>query len=629
MVKLLLVLILALPAYPAFAQVSEADTALINGCLVNIDPAKKQLSPETADNCVKSLNAGTPALIVRYAKEDAEAAGRVIGYNNALIDLKRTVVKQEGASGAQALERILENPNCALCEMNLGPAPESTFKWVGDHASDRLEAVKKTVLTWDSLGAVRTASLGSADYGKSKPGWNSLPIIERYFELGDWAAAETARLEKAAKVPGAKLNIAGLAGILDSDLKLSFQMCMQLDATQCSGAKADGYKESLTKLKKLAEAAGIKEEAPKPSAADAKSKDLKGAADRMAAAGTAGQGDYLAATFDNATAGSGAVQAAKPGATAPLKGAVTPIKPVPMTDKEKADLGAAMISMDPKTGKPVGYLSDVMAQTEAGKRTIAFYSDPALAKAGTNKLDFGFKPMDGAFGVWNANEKTVRIGSEVVEEYAAERGLTVPQLMKDKAAMKDLALYLSPTFVHEAEHQNQTSRSIAGGYDYIKFPKGSNDPYTRAKENLSNKWSSEHMIEYCSKNGGEGCYKKFHEMHADNANKYKQGGLDALDTLKAPLYPHIDSMQGGAARQFKQAEGYATALKKLEAKNRTNPKGMSRADLDAMREYRQLMDTRFKWYTSMYQEISVAEDQALAFRKKYGGTGLASTVGAM
>ena len=125
------------------------------------------------------------------------------------------------------------------------------------------------------------------------------------------------------------------------------------------------------------------------------------------------------------------------------------------------------------------------------------------------------------------------------------------------------------------------------------------------------------------------CFAKYHEMHADNADKFMQGGLDALDTLKAPLYPRIDSLQGGAAREFKAAQDTAVQLKALEAKNRTNPKGMSRAELDTMRDSRALMDTRFKWYTSIYRESEEAEAAALAFRKKYGTAGLGLSMPAL
>ena len=158
---------------------------------------------------------------------------------------------------------------------------------------------------------------------------------------------------------------------------------------------------------------------------------------------------------------------------------------------------------------------------------------------------------------------------------------------------------------------------------------GSSDPYTRAKENLSNTESAKHMVEYCAKNGGAGCYAKFNAMHADNAEKFMAGGVEALDTLKAPLYPRIDSFEGGTAREFKAAQTYATQVKTLENLQRSNPSAMTAQQKKDLADYRELMNTRFKWYTMSYQENAVNDAEALAFRKKYGTPGSGMAVPAM
>ncbi len=613
--KLLLALILALPAYPAFAELSAPEQALVQKCADNVDPAKKQLSPETAEECVKGFNAGTPEpLLNKYAKEDPEAASRVLGYNNALLDLKKIVVKQSGYHGAKALARVLENPNCTLCELELGPEPEKTFEWVGKYAGARLEDVKKSVRTWDALGSVRTKSLSSDVHSQTQDTWNGQKIMNRYSELSTWAEKETDGLVAASElsnnIAGPKPDLTGLISVLREDLIFSE------DAP---------YRAKLDALGAKAAAAAANPAKPKPAATDAKAKELAAAGSKMdAMAGRVGdQNEYLGQTFDNSTAGkAGAVGAAgaavKPGKPV----AITPVK---MTAAQETELGKQMIRTE--DGKLKGNLIDVMDQTEAGKRTVAFYGDKKFTAAGSNKLDFGFTREPGVFGYWDPGEKQIKINSEVAEEFAAKRGLTPEQLLKDPAAMKDLALYISPTFVHESEHQNQTARAIATGIDYKKFSNGtSDDPYTRAKENLSNKWSSEHMIEYCSKNGGPSCFAKFNAMHADNADKFMQGGMEALDTLKAPLYPKIDSLEGGTAREFKMAQSYAKQLGALETKQKTSPAAMTEEEKQDMKDYRALMDSRFKWYTETYREASEGERESLAFRKKYASSGLGLTV---
>ena len=616
MTRLLLALLLTLPAYPAFAQLSEKDWALVNECEANIDSGKKTLSPEAADKCVKGLNdvsVSTPSLINRYYNEQypnyVDAAPRLIGYNNALLDLKRIVVKQSGYHGAKALARVLEKPDCALCDMTLGPKPEVTFDWVGKYASDRLVEVQRGVRTWDALANIRTTSLSSADYGMNKTSWNDQPIMSRYSELSSWARKETDKLEAAASLRGvsSKIDVAGLASVLREDLIFSDDAPYR--------AKLDAL---VGKAKE--EAATKKPEAP--SAADKKTKEMAAAGDRLAALTPDGRADFLNNACDKtAAAKPGTLPAGKPGTGAAKPGTVTPKTPiaaVKMTADEETALGKAMISM--KDGKPVGYLADVMAQTEAGKRTLAFYQDPKHAKAGSNKLDYAFTREPGVFGYWDPDAKVIRSNSEVAEEFAAKRGMTVAQLLKDKAAMKELAIYISPTMIHEPKHQDQTARAIATGTDYKKFSAGSSSPYTRAMENQANKESCEHIIEYCSKNGKAACYAKFHPMHVDNAEKFMAGGVEALDTLKAPLYPRIDSFEGGAAREFKMVQGYAEKLKTLETMQRTNPAAMTPEQKLDLKNYKELMDTRFKWYTINYRDNIADELESLAFRKKYGSS---------
>lgn len=605
MTKILISLILALQAGPLLAALTQPEQALVTECAANVDPGQRKLSPETADKCVKEFNKGEPTLLNKLSQDDPEAAANILGYNNALLDLKEIVVRQEGVAGAQALTRVLEKSDCALCDMSLGPKPEQAFEWVGKYASSRDGVFKKTVRTWEALGEIRTKSLSAAPYSRTKDSWNTQNILNRYRELGRWAQAETTKLEAAAKVPGAaaKLDLAGLSAVLREDLNIV------------------GDEASLAKLDAIRAAAGLREAAPRPSAADGKSRDLAAAQGRLNAAGTAGSGELLTQAFDGTGARQNAVVTpGKPGAAGGTAGkpgaAVRPIAPVQMTADEERQLGQAMMRME--KGKPAGYLADAMNQTEAGKRTNSFYSDPRYAKAGSNKLDFGFTREPGVFGYWDPDAKVIRINSEIAEEFAAKRGLTVPQMMNNKAAMKDFAVYISPTMVHEAEHQNQTARAIAQGIDYKKFSSGSSDPYTRAKENLSNTESAKHMIEYCAKNGGAACYGKFNAMHADNAEKFMAGGVEALDALKAPLYPRIDSFEGGTAREFKMAQTYAQQLRALEAKQRTAPATMTDADRQNMRDYRALMDTRFKWYSTSYQENLANDESALAFRKKYG-----------
>lgn len=517
----------------------------------------------------------------------------------------------DGLHFGRAMARVLEENSCTLCELGLGKKPELTFDWVGKYAGDRLDNARRGVRSWDALGLVRKTSLRSAKSGLGKDAWNSQDILTRYQELSSWAQRETEKLLTLSKNP-ATWKAANKTPAYTRELISVLREDLVLPGDGPFRGKLD-YLEDLVK-----EETGRAEDT-NPSATALKEKQLADAAAELKSMGPAERAAYLRAAFDNNTAAGQVFQAPGSGATGSAAGprAATggPIVPVPMTKETAKKLGEEMFRMG-ETGKPEGYLADVLGETGAGKRTLAFYGDPGYAKAGTNKLDFAFESMN-AWGYWNANKKIIRLSSEAAEEFAALRGKTVPQLMQDKAAMKDLAVYLSPTMVHEPEHQNQTARAIASGTDFVKYSEGSTDPYTRAKENLANTESAKHMIEYCSRHGGGACYARFSEMHADSAERFMADGVRALDTLKAPLYPKTDSFEGGAAREFNKAELYAKQVSLLAAKEGSDPDSMSADEVRDLREYRELMRTRFKWYTIIYRENAANDAAALAFRNEY------------
>lgn len=357
-----------------------------------------------------------------------------------------------------------------------------------------------------------------------------------------------------------------------------------------------------------------------------KGKELTAVGTKLGTLKASGKKDFLARTFDNAVpVNPGAVPG---GGTSEHRqyttGAARLPKQVSMTAAEAKALSGRLFRME--KGEPRGYLSEVMGQTAAGRRALAFYRDPKYAKDGTNKLNLGFEHFR-AVGSWNSDARTLKLNSSIPESFAVKRGMTIEQLMNDKSAMKDLAVYLSPGIIHEAEHQNQTARAIASGLDFKKTSKGGNrDPYTRAQENLSYKEEAEHMIDYCSRNGGPACFTKFIPSSVHVAEKYMEGGVAALDADKAPLYSHIDSFNGSAAREFSQVQRYAKTLRSLEAWERANPAAMPPAQKKLLGDYREMMRTRYKWYLMISREIDEAEVEAIAFRNKYNHIGLSRSM---
>lgn len=601
---------------------SRSELAILAECEANVAPRGGRLSPDIADTCVGALNEGdAKPLINKYSSADPAIAAITIGRNNALIDLKRIVSTQKGKDAIIALERSWNVPNgpmpegwrpvdCTLCDMGLGPNPEDILGWVNKYSPENRAALEYSFRSWDSLGPVRRKSLSGDKYQQTRESWTAQSRRVRYSYLGMWASEEcdalAASAASMAQAPQTRKNLEVIAGILGEDLDavgIVKPSCMKeielaLGSASSASARATG-----------------------PSA-EKKSNGFSAAAGQMS--GLSGksvdaQRGTLGRLFDNSASVSGSrtelSEKSPDASTAAAK---------PLTQKQLDELGSQMARME--NGKLKGYFADVMRQTAAGRRTIAFYEAPAYARAGTNKLDFGFDSMDGAIGIWKPHTRELRLNIVAVDNFARARGLTIPQLIRDPAGKRALAAYLSPTFVHEAEHQNQMARAVANGVDWVTWGSGSgrSSPYTRALENLSNKEASEHAIEYCRKNGGPSCLAGMPPVIREDVDKFMENGLAGLDALKAPLYTRIDSYEGGAAREFRTAQLNAFQLNTLETLQRDHPDLMTEKRKRELKDLRELMNTRFKWYMLTWRETREAEREALKFRSKYSN-GLAVT----
>lgn len=355
--------------------------------------------------------------------------------------------------------------------------------------------------------------------------------------------------------------------------------------------------------------------AQKNAAAAKREKDMAAAAksiNALSGKSAADQGRYLSRTFDNASsAGSGA----PPVHLAAAAGA--PRQPRAMTAEEGKAIASAMIRM--KGGKPEGYFVDVLGQTAAGRRTLDFYNDPGYAKTGDNGINVGFEGQS-SIAFWNPVSRQIRFNPQLVTDFAASRGMTVRQVMGNKAAMKELAVYISPVFVHEAEHQNQTARAKASGIAVEEFKGAMSNVYTMASEDLSYKWEAEHLIEYCSRNGGAACYAKAQPNARRDAEVYMADGMQGLEREKRGSYLGVRTLEGRTARDFKAAQSCAAQLQTLETLQRSYPDLMTPPRKRELEESRRLMNTRFKWYALTYGEMSEAEKGSLDFRRRYSGS---------
>lgn len=603
---------------PAFAQLDETESAFFQKCCDNVDQEKKQLSPDVAKECIIKLNASNAALLNKLRQEtsasgNSAAVSDMLFYNNALIDLKNIVSRYQGRDLSAALKRVLERDSCALCDLGLGPKPERMFDWTDEKAGGRLFEVKKSVRTWEALGDIRIGLLLKPEYGYNKDKWNAQAIEERYQSLSNWARKEVDKLEKFAamsdKPAGSTGYITKMAGLLREDLIMDgdgpyveklYDLVSDVFKTGDKSVAGAGAKDD-EKLKKL-------------SSASAKVAGLQG----MSALS---RQDYLNKSFDN-------LDAAKSGGPTPAGGTAgvsggTPgaaFKPAPLTEEQAKALSAKMAAVG-KDGMLAGYLADEIKGTKAGDEVLSFYNDRKYDKTGFNDLNLKFEEgkgdTAGFLGWWSASDKTLCVNTRLVDAYCEKNRITPGQLLASGEHLKGVATYVAPNFVHESTHQRQTAWAAANGLDFKKYSDGTTGaPYQMEKETESFSMQAAFSAEKAGKLG-PAYLTKISPSHAQNAVVFMEDGVDALRTDKHARYANIDSMEGSAAREFKSAEGMSQFVAVLEQKHRTNPASITEKGKANLAEARGLLDSRYKWYTMVYQKSAADEAKLLAWRDSF------------
>jgi len=608
-IPLLLTQLLLTP-FLVYAGLTPEELSFAQKCHDNVNAEKKQLSVETALDCVKKLTDDNGALLARLRKQSPEmdeAAVDILAFNNALIDLRNIVNKSEAGGMVAQLQRVLEDQECPLCSMDLGPRPEKFFGWLEKEAGPRLPVVKKTVRTWEVLGPIRTGALSSAEYGYDQESWNALQIVERYRALNDWAIKETDRLTA---------MYGGASGSKLKDKKPD----PQLVAVLREDLVAVGAYAKVKELDVLSAAAGKQEGAQEPggaSAADKKAKDLSAAShsvDGLKGQSESDQAAYLSGTFDHAGQNTGAVQSA--GTAAP--------KPVPYVYKELskdqiAALPGRLVTSDAK-GNLKGPIADEMRGTKAGDEILAFFKDPKYAKTGANRLNFSFtKQPEHQFGGWSPSEKTTNLNSELVNRWMKNNHVTPEQLFEGDPStnpqLEKLSQYLAPTFVHESTHQRQTAKSIAGGYDFeVRFG-SKRAPYQMEMETEAFAMDNSFMAEHLMKRGPSYA-ANLDPFDKRNTELFLEKGVEGVRLSNHRTYSYLDSFEGSASKELAEASSMAKELRGLEEKRKAAPRTMSRDELSRMKELKAEMDSRFKWYVSVHADSVAAEEKINGWRKE-------------
>lgn len=594
-----------------FAQLNDAEQAFAQRCRDNVNIEKRQLSSDTALECVQKLTDNNGALLAGLRAQSPEmeaAAADILSFNSALIDLKNIVTRNSGDDIALHLTRVLKDRDCPLCVMGLGPRPEKAFDWIGREAGADLDNVKIAVRTWEALGELRTRSLSSAEYKFDQKRWNAKTITGRHRSLLNWARKETDRLAALyagrSRRPGMMISRSvhqRLVPVLREDL--------------IAEDKGDDNAEYLAKLDRLemrisGRGDGTETSAPPP--ADKKAEELDAAAknvEELKEKPAAEQAAYLSGLFDQAASNNGGVSEAGPG-TAEARPADFVFNR--LSAKTRDGLSRLLVSAD-ADGNLRGPFADELRGTKAGDEILAFYKDPEYAKTGVNRLSFIFtRQPKNRFGGWTTSSKMMDLNSLLINNWMKMNKVRPEQFFEGDPSnnpyLRKLARYLAPTFVHEATHQRQDARTaVAGILDMA--------PYQMEMETEAFAMDTSFMSEQLQKRGvsyaADLC--PFDKM---NAAAFIENGVEGVRLFKHMDYGYLESLEGSVAKEFVDASSTVKELEPLEAED---PGIMEEAELKQMRDLRMETDSQFKWYTMVRADSAAFEVKINGWRKELIG----------
>jgi len=576
------------------ASLSGEETSLIAKCRDNVSGGQAVLSPEIAQDCVKKFGADGSALLKKLKDELPAEAAAVLSRNNALSDLRTVINSYSGPDLTAALKRVLEEPPCPLCEMGIGPEDAKLLAWVRWNAADRLGETEEAALRWDKLGEIRRKALASGTFRYTEEKWSKRTISERDRMLTRWAQIETDRLVAA--------NLARKA-CLKQDPEL-----IRILRGQLSG---DKNKEYARKLDLLAGPEEAWTDPKKLSSLEKRAGELLDAqrrADKLKDKPESDQAAYLNETFDRTAAGAG-------GDAGPESAKKDGFYPKKLSVAQTKKLAGRLLTAG-KDGELKGPIADEMRGTKAGEEILAFYKDEAFSSAGSNRLNFAFaKAKPSEFGYWDPEKKVLVFNSVLVNKWMKENRTAPARLFSDdpagRGALVELARYLTPTFVHEATHQRQSARAKAAKVNYSD----DSAPYQMEDETEAFSMDASYTTEKLLK-AGPAYTVKLHPFDRQSARLFLEKGVAALRTDYHAGYTDIDSIEGSASKEFREARDAAKRLQELEGRYRTAPGKMSAGELRSMISLKKTMETRFRWYTLEYAGSAANEAKFNEWRQE-------------
>ena len=409
------------PADPALAQD-------FDDCLHFI----ARQDPEGADVCDQNQQ-----LISWLQGADPDAAAAFVSFVSGIKEMKTNLFAYAayGSRGGSALRDFLTGriESSPYATMGFGPNPENFLRWAFKFKSECPECpnvAATAVLPWEML-SMRTKKI-VADVIAKRSKKNKVPDLEA--AKAKWSAlllAQRTRLLAEYVNPLADKFIKGNCTNSPAEEADVFPY---LDFSGSAMSKIVTYQERCDMLDGIAQ---NKNRTKVPAAVQARYGNLP-LGRRLQELS-----DYLARTGKDDTLISKQINEIR--------------RPIPMSQQDRQTLAALLAPR----------LLAQIKTTEVGKEVAGYFDRGEL------KLKFAIEKQDGSNAYFSPTSKTIAVSSALMSRYMRTHGYTMRDMLNSKRAREGFAMFISPTFLHEAIHQVQNDWAVSHGYP---------DMYVKSKE---------------------------------------------------------------------------------------------------------------------------------------------------
>lgn len=407
-----------LPASPAL-DLTPAEETRVQYC----EAGAAELDPHIIAECLNEKE-----LLDKLAKRNPNRWLLLTRKTDVLKDITDILdINTDACALNKALALRLEN-EAPASKAGLGPEPEKFIDWATKYRRDKLDLAKKAVRNWDVLMEEEKAWLKANGFFSDK--WSGLALADRNRTLAAFAKMEAQKL----------LQTPVELDENTYDLVFNAATSIYCDLDSQTRANLKKHLRNLQKMRELGEktAGLLKNNPPELRKFEAELKNIKNLS-------VSEQFARMNVFFEN---------------NPELKKTDFP---------QTANFGhvsAAAGSLTPKEAKAVSALLQTALLKEI-KGTIA--GDTVANFLKKHPLSIKIKAIDTYSGYFDPDTKAIIFSKNMmVKDWIEGSGYTSEDLLTKPEAIKEMARYLAPLFVHEATHYDQViwyeSKNLSSPY---------------------------------------------------------------------------------------------------------------------------------------------------------------------